>query len=228
MKYLTALNHIQNENLTASDQEILNTLTNYYQLLKNKKVPNNSWHEIKSPKNPHLADLVRNFRSFLSRELGIWSVANQTTAKLLTEEFNFKKGLEIMSGNAMWSKAFSDNSVEMIATDDLSWSKTSQTGNEKFHPVQNLDATSAITKYFDQVDFIIWSWAPDFSTTDVEIIRQYRKLPHKPVLLIVGEVYGHTNSEQFWDTVRLINLPPEIEQSFTSFDFINEKILRIE
>lgn len=228
MNYLTTLKELKHENLDHHDQQILNKITEIIALLENKQIPTSTLVQFAPAHNQKLESIGNNFRSFLSRELGIWSVANLTTAKLLVDEFKLTRGLELMSGNAMWSKAFAKSSVKMIATDDLSWSKTSQTGQKLFFPVENLSAEKALLKYADEIDFIIWSWAPDFSTNDAAIIRQYRKLAKKPLLFVVGEVYGHTNSEEFWDLIKIGKLSDQISQSFSSFDFVNEKILRIE
>lgn len=175
-----------------------------------------------------LANLLRNWRSYLSRKFGLWSLANHQTAQLLKDNFQLKRGLEIMSGNAMWSKAFSDVGVKMLVTDDLSWQKTSATGQQQFQTVFNADALTALQQYAAQVDFIIMSWAPNFGTADLELLQEYRKLPAKPLLLVVGEVYGATNSEQFWAQCQIKPLPSVIDASFQTFDFVNEKILRIE
>ncbi len=51
-------------------------------------------------------NLLNNFRSFLSREYGVWSLPNLETARLIKQEYHVKSSLEIMAGNAYWSKAF--------------------------------------------------------------------------------------------------------------------------
>ncbi len=57
-----------------------------------------------SEKAQEVNNLLNNFRSFLSREYGIWSLPNLETAKLIKQEYNVKSSLEIMAGNAYWSK----------------------------------------------------------------------------------------------------------------------------
>ena len=58
-----------------------------------------------SEKAQEVNNLLNNFRSFLSREYGIWSLPNLETAKLIKQEYNVKSSLEIMAGNAYWSKS---------------------------------------------------------------------------------------------------------------------------
>ena len=106
-------------------------------------------------------NLLNNFRSFLSREYGIWSLPNLETAKLIKQEYNVKSSLEIMAGNAYWSKALSEVGIKAIASDSFAWAKSSTTGESPIFETENLDALSAIKKH-PEVDLIICSWAPNF------------------------------------------------------------------
>ena len=62
-------------------------------------------------------NLLNNFRSFLSREYGVWSLPNLETARLIKQEYHVKSSLEIMAGNAYWSKALSQVGINAIASD---------------------------------------------------------------------------------------------------------------
>ena len=131
-------------------------------------------------------NLLNNFRSFLSREYGIWSLPNLETAKLIKQEYNVKSSLEIMAGNAYWSKALSEVGIKAIASDSFAWAKSSTTGESPIFETENLDALSAIKKH-PEVDLIICSWAPNFGEDDVNILNLYRQLDYQPVLLFIGE-----------------------------------------
>lgn len=107
-----------------------------------------------SEKAQEANNLLNNFRSFLSREYGIWSLPNLETAKLIRQEYNVKSSLEIMAGNAHWSKALSEVGVKAIASDSFTWAKSSTTGEAPIFETENLDAISAIKKH-PEVDLII-------------------------------------------------------------------------
>ncbi|RMC61374.1 SAM-dependent methyltransferase [Lactobacillus sp. ESL0259] len=172
--------------------------------------------------------LLNNTRQFLAIKFGLWSIPNLETAQVIKDQLKINKGLEIMAGNGYWSKALSQVGVKMTATDNLDWSRTSNTGAQAFVPVSNYDAARAV-KQFSDVDLIICSWAPNFGNSDEKAVNAWQKLNSATHLLFVGERNGVTNSASFWQKepflhskeLRLIN------QTFTSFDFIDEQIFEI-
>ncbi|WP_294891248.1 SAM-dependent methyltransferase [uncultured Lactobacillus sp.] len=172
--------------------------------------------------------LLNNTRQFLAIKFGLWSIPNLETAQTIKDQLKINKGLEIMAGNGYWSKALSQVGVKMTATDNLDWSRTSNTGAQAFVPVSNYDAARAV-KQFSDVDLIICSWAPNFGNSDEKVVNAWQKLNSATHLLFVGERNGVTNSASFWQKepflhskeLRLIN------QTFTSFDFIDEQIFEI-
>ena len=172
--------------------------------------------------------LINNLRQFLAINFGVWSLPNLQTANAIKESLNIKTGLEIMAGNAYWSKALSDVGVKMTVTDNLDWSKTSSTGSRQFMTVTNFEAAKAV-EIFDNVDLIICSWAPNFGNSDTNVVSTWQKLNTTSHLLFIGEKSGATNSAAFWQK-ELIHHSRElkqINQTFPSFDFIDEHIFEI-
>ena len=172
--------------------------------------------------------LINNLRQFLAINFGVWSLPNLQTANAIKESLNIKTGLEIMAGNAYWSKALSDVGVKMTVTDNLDWSKTSSTGSRQFMTVTNFEAAKAV-EIFDNVDLIICSWAPNFGNSDTKVVSTWQKLNTTSHLLFIGEKNGATNSEAFWQKglVHHSKELKQINQTFPSFDFINEHIFEI-
>lgn len=175
-----------------------------------------------------LNHLLNSVRQFLSLKYGIWSVPNVETAGLIKKELNITSALEIMAGNAYWSKALSSVGIKTIATDSLQWAKTSKTGGQLMMAVQNYSAEEAIQK-FNKVDLILCSWSPNFGDSDLSAISAWRKYNPKSKMLFIGERNGATNSPTFWEQERFINSSQikAINSSFRSFDFINERIFEI-
>lgn len=94
-----------------------------------------------------LNNLLNNVRQYLSLEYGIWSLPNMETAQLFKNELGIETALEVMAGNAYWSKALSEAGIQVWATDSLEWSKSSKTGKKPLYPVENLPADQAVMKY---------------------------------------------------------------------------------
>ncbi|QNQ82314.1 SAM-dependent methyltransferase [Lactobacillus sp. PV012] len=176
-----------------------------------------------------LNKLLTNFRSYLSRKYGIWSLPNLAAAEMVKEEFNAKTALEVMAGNGYWSLALNKVGIKTKATDSLEWAKTSQTGSNRFYPVEKLTAEQAVKKYPD-VDIILCAWAPNFGSEDYKLLQSYRKYYDLSTkLLFIGEKDGATNTPLFWQEAKLIDKKKikKINQVFQSFDFIDERFYGI-
>ena len=173
-------------------------------------------------------NLLNNVRQYLSLEYGIWSLPNLATAKLIMEELGVKTALEVMAGNAYWSKALSAAGMDVVASDSLEWAKTSATGSEPFYPVVNLEAQKAVEKYGDR-ELILCSWSPNFGDSDIALIAAKRKYAPQAHLLFIGERNGATNSRSFWAGNYCTNSRAisRINQSFVSYDFIEEEVFEV-
>lgn len=173
--------------------------------------------------------LFNSTRQFLSIHYGVWSLPNLTTALAIKEKLQVKSALEVMAGNAYWTTALKQVGIKAVATDSLQWAKTSRTGQQPFESVVNLNASAAIAQ-FSTVDLIICSWAPNFDQSDIKAIEAWKKYNPTSHLLFIGEKNGATNSPKFWHQEKFgYSLAlRQINQTFTSFDFIDERIFEIE
>lgn len=171
--------------------------------------------------------LLNSLRQFLSLKFGIWSLPNLATAQLIKNELKVNFALEIMAGNAYWSKALAQINIKTTATDSLEWAKTSKTGHNRFFPVKNLAADEAI-KAYPEANLILCSWAPNFGKADLKVIKTWQKYSAAH-LLFIGERGGVTNSPAFWQNGNFIHNHKitAINHSFHSYDFINERIFEI-
>lgn len=172
--------------------------------------------------------LLNSMRQYLSINYGVWSLPNLETAKLIKEQFKISYVLEIMAGNAYWSKALTEVGLKTIATDSLEWSKTSRTGSQQATKVLNLSAPEAI-RAFPDVQLVICAWAPNFDESDLSAIEAWQKYNPSSRLLFIGEKNGVTNSATFWHQIHFSHSPElqTVNHSFTSFDFIEEQIFEI-
>ncbi|MBD5429362.1 SAM-dependent methyltransferase [Lactobacillus sp.] len=173
-------------------------------------------------------NLLNNFRSYLSRSYGLWSLANLKTARIIKDQYQVNTSLEVMGGNSYWSAAFDRIGVQAVSTDSMSWAKTSNTGNHRFYKTEQLDAQNAIKKY-REVDLVICCWAPNFGDSDLEVLTAFRKYNTHGILLFIGEKDGATNTAKFWEHARIISSSKirQVNQTFPNFDFIDEKIYEI-
>ena len=157
----------------------------------------------------------------------IWSLPNMETAQLFKNELGIETALEVMAGNAYWSKALSEAGIQVWATDSLEWSRSSKTGKKPFYPVENLPADQAVMKYAT-CDMILCSWAPNFGQADLELIAAKQHYAPAARLFFIGEK-GVTNSPEFWTRKHFAKSSElrKINRSFKSYDFIKEKFIEV-
>lgn len=176
-----------------------------------------------------LDNLLNNFRSYLSRAFGIWSLPNLQTASLLKEKFGLQTVLEIMAGNGYWSKALQEAGCQTITTDSLEWAISSETGAHPAVHVRDCDAVNALAEWGGQVDAVLCAWAPNFNQADWQLLQAYRQLQLTSPLFFFGERDGATNSPRFWAGASFRTSPAlaAVNRSFHSFDFIDEKFFLV-
>ncbi|MBA1435261.1 hypothetical protein, partial [Bombilactobacillus bombi] len=138
------------------------------------------------------------FRDFIQTKLGIWSLINGPMMDCWVQLFPDINYLELMAGNGILSAALKQRGQSVIATDNFSWSKNSQTGQQCWTNVEVLDALSALEKYHSQVQVVLLAWSPDKDRSDVAILKKIRQLQPFIQFWILGEYLGATNSTQFW------------------------------
>lgn len=143
-----------------------------------------------------LNKLFNNVRQYLSLQYGIWSVPNFETANLLKEELGVETALEVMAGNAYWSKALSDAGVQVWATDSLEWAKTSQTGSKPFYRVEDLPADQAV-KSMQQSTLFCALGHPIFGQADLDLIKAQQYYAPRAKLVFIGEKMGPPTRQNF-------------------------------
>ena len=132
----------------------------------------------------------------LKNKYGYYGLMSKKTAESLVENLDLKEKtvLDFMAGRGYGVNALRDAGVGVIATDDQSWNST------KSSHIENLDAIEALDKYGAESDYAFMSWSPYDNELDLKILQHMKdKHPHLK-LIVLGEEFGCTNSEKFWET----------------------------
>lgn len=132
----------------------------------------------------------------LKNKYGYYGRMSKKTAESLVENLDLKEKtvLDFMAGRGYGVNALRDAGVDVIATDDQSWNST------KSSHIENLDAIEALDKYGAESDYAFMSWSPYDNELDLKILQHMKdKHPHLK-LIVLGEEFGCTNSEKFWET----------------------------
>ena len=177
----------------------------------------------------NFAKFLDNFRDFIQKDLGIWTLLNAPMMQRWTALFPHLKYLELMAGNGILAHSLQQRGQRVRATDNLSWATTSATGNKPWTTIEKSDALSALLAYYRYVDVVLLSWSPDRDPIDYQILTTIRQLTPRPQFWIIGEYQGATNSLEFWQEARLIydSRLAQINRLFPSFDLIKDHLFKI-
>lgn len=132
----------------------------------------------------------------LKNSYGYYGRMSKKTAESLVKQLDLKEKtvLDFMAGKGYGVNALRDAGVDVIATDDQSWNST------KSSHIENLDVIEALDKYGSESDYVFMSWSPYDNELDMTILQHMKdKHPHLK-LIVLGEEFGCTNSEKFWET----------------------------
>lgn len=179
---------------------------------------------------PKLDHQLRSFRDYLETEYGMWAYISAPFAKRLAKFINGRKTLEVMAGNGYISKGLQDNHQSVIATDSKDWTTENETGKHPVIEIEQLSAQDAVTKYGDQVEVIIMSWAPDGLPIDWALLQQIRALKRPIDFVTIGEKNGATNSEPFWENAKFIENEAirELNAHYSRFDLIDDRVYLVQ
>lgn len=135
----------------------------------------------------------------------------------LSQWIGGRRCLEIMAGSGAFTHALSQCGVDVIATDDKSWSDPrSKWFASPWTEVEQLDCLQAISKYGADRQIIICSW-PYMDDSAYHALLEMRKVNPGAVLLYIGEwECGATASQNFFDAALPVN-DPEFDQAVVNF-----------
>ena len=188
------------------------------ELLRNLQIPQN--YPIELFTRPEIFNTRRDVI-----KLQGFAVLEKNWLKVLADWIGKRKVLEVMSGCGALSKSLRDFGIDIIATDNFSLEDKWQ---NIWCEIENIDAVDAINKYKDR-DILIASWMPYNEEIDYKCLERMREVNPNMKMLIIGEIYGATNSEKFWKEANIIDEPiiNELNVLYHRWMFIHDKFMLI-
>jgi len=138
---------------------------------------------------------------FMSREKctkkGMWAIVDKTWTKQLAQWIGNRKCLEIMAGAGWLSKALNEHGIDIIATDDDSWTNKEHkhTDMKKVYPIETISGKDAVNNYLDR-DILIVSWPPYDNSEICRICDEWGS--DRPIVYIGEGDGGCCAPEIFW------------------------------
>lgn len=144
-----------------------------------------------------LPDCVQgdNFSHFiLHRELCEVGYYAKVT-RIFCEEIRKKVGknsvvLDPFAGRGYLGRGLRQAGLSVISTDNNSWKLS--------RGIEELDYKESVKKYLPGADLLALSWLPFDNDFDVEFLKSLSKDYPNKKLLVIGEPYGCTGTDEFW------------------------------
>jgi 16S rRNA G966 N2-methylase RsmD len=137
---------------------------------------------------------------------------------------NGNRVLSIMSGSCSLEKELFKRDVNIICTDDNSWSKDyenfdinkTDTDMKKYQ----YDCVEAIKRFGDKVDFVLCSWPPYAEKMAYDALTEMRNHKHLKMIYIGEDEGGCTADINFFEAIKysdLMNTDKEFIEAMNSF-----------
>lgn len=114
--------------------------------------------------------------------------------------------LEIMAGSGALSFALAQCGVNIIPTDDGTWSE--QAPEWFAHPwmhVECIDCRTALQRYAVERPIVICSWPPRGDDAAIDALLQMRRINPEALMIYIGEPKdGATANDKFFKCVKLV------------------------
>ena len=123
---------------------------------------------------------------------------------------NGNRILSIMSGSCSLEKELFKRGVNIICTDDNSWSKNYENFDINKTDIDmkkyQYDCVEAIKQFGDEVDFILCSWPPYAEKMAYDALIEMRNHKHLKMIYIGENEYGCTADDNFFEAIKYSNL----------------------
>lgn len=139
-----------------------------------------------------------------------------------TKEFarSFKKEvgdnaviLDPMAGKGFMAKAFQEQGLKVIASDDFSWEAV----QGEHIGVKNMDAMESVRKHAKYATHMVVSWPPRETTIDRDIMNTAREENPDITLVYIGEgENGCTGSAELWESYDVEEIIPGYKTSYSA------------
>jgi hypothetical protein len=157
----------------------------------------------------------------------MFGYTSATWIKQMAEFIGNDRTMDLMAGNGYITGGIRslNPAARIVGIDNFDWQGQGITPNP-ITEIVKADALESVRSFSDNLDIILLSWAPDAQDTDFQVLQYLRSsgwIDKGGEFIVIGEKYGATNSNQFWQNAVLEPIN-ELNYNHTSFDIIDEQV----
>ncbi|MGA4519245.1 hypothetical protein ACPA0F_18465 [Solibacillus silvestris] len=136
-------------------------------------------------------------KEFYNRQ-GLYAFVSWRWVNPLVEWLGNRKCLEVMAGRGWLSYALRQKGVDVIATDDYSW--TYDLGWDKpLTEVIEMSAVQSAEKFGSEIDVLIMGWPPYGDSVAYETMKKLYEVNPHALVIFIGEMGGCTADDSFYE-----------------------------
>lgn len=127
-------------------------------------------------------------------KLGMYGFVSWRWIEPFVEWINGRKVLEVMAGRGWLSHALRLKDVDVIATDNFSWSNHNG-WKEPLTKIIEADAVKSIDLFGDKVDIVVMSW-PYMDNTAFQVLKRLHEVNPSALVVYIGEHNGGCTADK--------------------------------
>ena len=163
-------------------------------------------------------------RDTFIKNFGYW-IINQQNINNLKEFIGNSKVLEIMAGTGYVGNLLATNGINIVSTDNNSWSGTFKT---VYRRDECIDCIKAIEKYGKECDVLLMSWVPYQETIGAKAMSLYHEINPNGAIIWIGEPEGGCcGCDEDFEVMEKIGRSEELEDifnyNFEQFIYMNDE-----
>lgn len=136
----------------------------------------------------------------LMQGYGMYATATVLFTTAFSEWIGNRRLLDPLAGRGWLAKGLREQGVDVIATDDASWIKKRHTFLTE---VEIMDALDAVKKYAEEVDVVLFSWAPSGKLLWKLVKAVHKHNPNATMVFLSEPEPDISGNDKFYKRTRL-------------------------
>lgn len=150
----------------------------------------------------------------LMQKHGMYASATVLFTKTFGEWIGNRRLLDPLAGRGWLAKGLREQGVDLIATDDASWIKKHHTFLTE---VEIMDALDSVKKYAEEVDVVLFSWAPSGKLL-WKLVKEVHKRNPNAVMVFLSEPQPEVSGNDKFYKRTTLTIPEHFREVHAAYE----------